>query len=253
MLEMKKILLLTLFAQCTPPLSLYATATMECHWKATNFEARSMRNYGNYLGSEKIFKQNIVEECRVIIRLDSLLNHLRRAGRVTAEKRWILYDHYIRGRKTHGNEICGDTVYLCLTDPVSVNSALRELWGITDHSLSPSPVSAKWLFSLHIGTFASRDAAWAVLDRSRLSRGSRPDKDLLWLTVEGDWSSSHSFIQHETDGYWHLYTGLYSTKNNALKAAKVWQEILGRKVVLVSQYLTPNIIGQYLLLSEVRD
>jgi hypothetical protein len=70
------------------------------------------------------------------------------------------------------------------------------------------------------------------------------DSNLLWLKCEGD-ATPHHWYQHEKDGYYHKYTGLYLTRENVLKAQKLLQEHCNLHTTITSHYATSAIIRRY--------
>lgn len=232
------------------PLSLYATATMECKIKTMYFDVLFVGNYGSP-EADTIFQDDLIAKTNVIIRVDSLLRYLKRTGKIGHFKRWLLIDDYTKSydwvklRKIPKQlQIRNREVYLCLSDSISLNKALKKLWGIEDVVISPHKTAAMWLFSLHVGLAKSRKVAELFFQKVGIS-SDRPDSYLLWLQIEGGLCTSHQFCQHEKDGYYHTYTGLYLTKNDCLEAQKLLLSKMGLKTTVVSQYITPRIISKY--------
>lgn len=142
--------------------------------------------------------------------------------------------------------IKGRRVHLSLIDSVALNNALKKLWRIDDVVISPTRQTGVWFFSLHVGLFKSEQGAQAFIEGDDIiDQHERSDTNLLWLKIEGDLCSSHHFYQHETDGYYHMYTGLYLSKQNVINAQRLLLEHSNLKTTIVSQYITTAIIKKY--------
>ena len=231
------------------PFSLHATQTMECGWSAAYFDVLFVNNYG---GDDRLerYVNDVAVRTNVIIRLDSLLRSLRKEGKLVHFRRWTLIDSYTKqfsfatAKTTFGMCLDEDTdVFINLTDSISINRALKQLWNIQDVEISPNKQAGMWLYSLHTGLSKTRSGVRSIRHSSSLSE--RPDRDLLWLKCEGGFSVAHSFFQHETDGYWHAYTGLYLTTKNVLEAQRLLLENNNLKTTITSHYITPAIIKKY--------
>ena len=231
------------------PFSLHATQTMECVWQAAYFDVLFVNNYGGDDRFER-YVNDVAVRTNVIIRLDSLLRSLRKESKLVHFRRWTLIDSYTKkfdfatAKSNFGMCLDEDTdVFINLTDSISINRALKQLWTIQNMEISPNRQAGMWLFSLHTGLSKTRSGVRSVHHGSDLSE--RPDRHLLWLKCEGGFSVSHSFFQHETDGYWHTYTGLYLTTKNALEAQRLLLEHNNLKTTITSHYITPAIVKKY--------
>ncbi|MCK4251263.1 hypothetical protein KAX97_07430 [candidate division WOR-3 bacterium] len=226
----------------------YATATQECRFHAAYFDVVFTGNYGS--GAEDIYTSDVAARVNVIVQLDSILRHARRQGKLEHFIRWQLNDHY------HGNVILlgvrsapgamhieGRKIHLSLIDSVALNNALKKLWHIKDVVISPNKKAGMWLYSLHVGFSKTRLGARPFHHGGDFSE--RPDRNLLWLKCEGGFSIAHHWYQHETDGYYHQYTGLYLTRKNVLEAQRLLLIHRNLKTTIVSQYITSAIIKKY--------
>lgn len=203
---------------------------------------------GNY-GSGGGYTQDVVGRANIVISLDNMLRDLKQKGKLEHFKRWVLIDDYTKsyayfnGKTTPGPlRIEGSKAYLCLTDSVLINDALVKLWNITDFTISPSKQSGMWLFSLHVGLSSTRLKARPFPHGGYVNE--RPDSNLLWLKCEYG-EIPHHWYQHERDGYYHQYTGLYLTTDNVLNAQKLLQEHCNLNTNITSHYVTPAIIRRY--------
>jgi hypothetical protein len=221
---------------------------MECFWHCGYFDVKFVNNYGGSERGER-YTQDVVKRVNVIIGLDNLFRNLRREGKLEHFNRWMLVDHYVgsygyeKGRKVpKQNRIEGRKVFLCLTDSNSINKVLRRLWNISNAVISPNKQSGMWLFSLHVGLSKTRMGVRSFPHGGYIDE--RPDSNLLWLKCEGD-ATPHHWYQHEKDGYYHKYTGLYLTRENVLKAQKLLQEHCNLHTTITSHYATSAIIRRY--------
>jgi hypothetical protein len=228
---------------------LYATATMDCYWHAAYFDAQFTGNYGTE--QEAQYLNDVVARAQVIMQLDSIFRDLRRKGALPAFKRWHLIDSYHESYDYQNGKklpctmrIQHDTVYLCMIDSLSINEAMKKLWNIHDIIISPHKRSGIWVYSLHIKTTKSQWYARNYPD-TLASGYSRKDEDLLWLRIEGGYSVNHCFYQHEIDGYYHQYAGLYLTKKNTIKAQNLLLKHYGLATTITSQYITPTVLRKY--------
>ncbi len=223
---------------------LHATATMFSRWRAAYFDVLFVGNYGSDKRAER-FVNDVVAKMNVVIRIDSLLKRRWHERKLENFLQWQLVDNYMKNHRVESGSfiIEGRKVYIRLTDSVAINKALKELWHIDDVVVSPSKKAGTWLFSLHIGVSGNRLSAKQLI--YDFEYGRRPDSMLLWLKIVGGLHSSHHFYQHEKDGYWHTYTGLYLTMQNVLEAQRLLLEHNGLKTTIVSQYITPTIIKKY--------
>ncbi|HEC77645.1 MAG TPA: hypothetical protein ENI34_00705 [candidate division WOR-3 bacterium] len=226
---------------------LYATSTMRCFWHAAYFDAEFIGNYGS--GMETMYRNDVVARAHVVMQLDSIFRDLRQKGKLPPFKRWILLDHYyvsydyVDGKRLPCKiRIQHDTVYMCMIDSVSLNQAMRQLWNIPDVIVSPHKESGMWLYSLHIKTTKSR---WHARNYPDTLDEYPRDRDMLWLFCENAYGYSHCFYQHETDGFFHQYTGLYLTTANVLQAQELIREHYGINTSITSQYVTPAILRKY--------
>jgi hypothetical protein len=224
------------------PLSSGATSTEFCNFHAAYFDAEFVNNYGSM--EEHGFLEDICVVTNVIVRLDSLLRSRQRDGRLEHFVRWRLIDSYMKGfQHDPGSYVIeGRNVFLRFDDSLAINKALNRLWCINDFALSPNKHAGAWLFSLHVGVHNKFPGPEIPI--RDIFKSERPDSDLLWLKIEGDWWSSHHFYQHEIDGYYHTYTGLYLTRDNVLQAKQLL-EAKGLKTTVTSHYLTHTILRHY--------
>lgn len=222
----------------------FATDTNECKWYAAYFDAIFVNNYGGDNRSAR-FADDVAVRVSTIVRLDSILKSLRRQGKLEHFKRWLLVDDYFKNYSVATGSLLieGKNVYLRLTDSIAINKALKKLWHIDDVVISPNKKAGMWLFSLHIGF--SRTLQGSRRLAHYFKYGERPDSNLLWLQCESSGYSSHHFSQHETDGYYHMYTGFYLSKQNVIKAQRLLLEHSNLKTIIVSQYITAAIIKKY--------
>jgi len=227
---------------------IFATETMDCYLHCAYFDVRFVGNYGGDDRGER-YTQDVVRRASVAIQLDNLLRSRRREGELGHFTRWILVDDYMKsytyvnGRREPGKvRIDGKSVFLCLTDSNSINCALGKLWNISDFTISPSRQSGMWLYSLHVGLSKTR------LQARPFSHGGyvneRPDSTFLWLKCDGS-VIPHHWYQHETDGYYHQYTGLYLTRENVVEARELLKKHCDLNTSIVSHYVTSAIIRRY--------
>ena len=223
---------------------------MDCYWHAAYFNAQFTGNYGTE--QETQYKYDVVIRAQVIMQLDSVFRELKKRDELPSFKRWFLVDHYhvsydyVKGKKLPCElRIQHDTVYLCMTDSISINQALKKLWHINDVIISPHKKSGMWLYSLHIKTTTNE---WYARNYPDTLDGYplRRDAKLLWLHCEGGYTVFNCFYQHEIDGFFHQYTGLYLTTNNVVQAQKNLLEYHGLKTAITSQYVTPAILNKYI-------
>jgi len=221
---------------------------MSCFWHAAYFDAEFIGNYGIEIDS--IYRNDVTTRAHVVMQLDSIFKELRQQGNLPRFKRWFLVDHYHVSYDYVNNKklpceirIQHDTVYLCMIDSVSINEAMRKLWNINDVIVSPNKQSGMWLYSLHMKVTKSRWPARNYPDT--LENNLRDDRKLLWLYCENAYSYAHCFYQHEIDGFFHQYTGLYLTTANALQAQSTLYEHYGIQTTITSQYVTPVILRKY--------
>jgi hypothetical protein len=227
----------------------YATQTMECFWHCGYFNVIFVDNYGTGDREGERYTQDVVKRVNVVMELDNLLRNQRREGKLEHFNKWILVDHYMgsygynKGRKVPKQiRIEKRKVFLCLTDSNSINNALDKLWNMNDAVVSPNRQSGMWLFSLHVGLSKTRMGARPFPHGGYIDK--RPDSNLLWLKCEGD-ATPHHWYQHEKDGYYHQYTGLYLTRENVLKAQELLLENCNLNTSITSHYLTPAIVRKY--------
>lgn len=229
--------------------NVHATSTMNCSFHAAYFDAKFIGNYGS--GMDTIYRNDVITRAHVVMQLDSIFKELRRNGELPLFKRWLLIDSYhqsydyVNGKKLPCKiRIQHDTVYLCMIDSLSINHAMKKLWNINDVIVSPQKKSGMWMFSLHIKTTKSQ---WHARNYPDTLYKYPFYDDLLfnWLYIEGGYWVHHSFYQHETDEYYHQYTGLYLTINNIIQAQKNIFEHCGLKTTITSQYVTPTILRKY--------
>jgi hypothetical protein len=224
----------------------------KCSWHAGYFTAVYENWYGYDTLEDKRYVKDVLERSHIIIKLDSVIGNLQHNRKMPDFKRWTLIDHSQARHKLFGDQtpsgkvhIKGDSAFLCFTDSTSVNVALVKLWDIRDVTFRPSNKAGTWMFSLHIGAYEHKDQARNYPDTVWVTQ--RPDAGLLWLTIERDVWASHMFHQHETDGYYHRYTGLYSTHKNVQRAQELFEQEYGLKTTITSQYISPKILGRYVL------
>jgi hypothetical protein len=229
-------------------LSLQATQTMVCRWHAAYFDAVFVENYGGSDREER-YVNDVVAKTNAVIGLDSLLKSMKRAGKLEHFERWQIVDdyvgsyNYVGGRKVPGGlRIEGRKAWFCFTDSIAMSKALSKLWQIDNVKYDPNERTDMWLFSLHVGLAKDHGSARRLYHE--FEYGRRPDSAFLWLQIGGGFSVSHHFYQHETDGFYHTYIGLYLTRQNVLKAQEVLDK-RGLKTTITSQYLTPAIIKKY--------
>ncbi len=229
--------------------SLHATSTMDCQWHAAYFDALFMGNYGS--GACEKYADDVVNRALVVMQLDSIFKNLRREGKLKYFRRWVLVDVYMKcykwekgvGIVPRDSWIEGDSVYLCLTDSISINKVLKKLWHIEDVVVSPNRSAGMWLYSLHVGFSKTRLGARAFPHGGYVHE--RPDSSLLWLQSNSDPLAAHCWYQHEIDGYYHQYTGLYLTTKNVFEAQKLLLENRNLKTTITSHYVTQAIIRKY--------
>jgi len=222
----------------------YATATVHCIWHATYFDVIFVNNYGRSQIDYQ-YPPDIITRANVVMQLDSLFRTLRKEGKLEHFKRWLLMDDYMKNYSVDDGSfiIEGKKVYINLTDSVAINKALKKLWGIENVTISLNKRAGMWLFSLHVGLSETRLGARYFPHGGYIYE--RPDSTLLWLQCHPDPSAAHSWYQHETDGYYHMYTGLYLSKQNVIKAQRLLLEHSNLKTTIVSQYITSAIIKKY--------
>lgn len=229
--------------------SISAADTAECKWHAACFDLVYVNWYGRDLMEDERYIRDVMTRSYAVIRLDSLLKALNHQGRLRSFKRWTLIDNPHLSYQHFGDSKPGDLhiedskAYLCFADSVAVNRLLKELWNIEGINISPSRQCGMWLFSLHFGAYIDQAKARQYPDTLWIS--TRPDSNLAWLSIERDMWVRHAFYQHETDGYFHRYIGLYLTRQDVIKAQKLLFEHLGWKTTLTSQYVTPEILKKY--------
>ena len=226
---------------------IFATETVYCYLHCAYFDVEFVGNYGG--GEGERFTEDVVKRANIVIALDNLLRTRRREGKLEHFTRWILVDDYTKcydhrnGRKTPKQiRIEGKNVFFCLADSNSVNEALGKLWDISDLTISPSKQSGMWLFSLHVGLSRTRLQARPFPHGGYVNE--RPDTALLWLRCEYS-EIPHHWYQHETDGYYHQYTGLYLTRENVVQAQELMKRYCDLNTNIVSHYVTFAIIRRY--------
>lgn len=226
----------------------FATETVDCYLHCAYFDVKFVGNYGGDDRGER-YTQDIVRRANIVIQLDNLLRARRREGKLEHFRRWHLVDDYtesytyVNGRREPGKvRIDGESVFLCLTDSVSVNKLLQRLWNVSDTIISPNTRSGMWLFSLHVGMANTYLTARPFFHGGYVSE--RPDSAFLWLRCESS-EIPHHWYQHETDGYYHQYTGLYLTRENVVKAQELLKKYGDLNTSIVSHYVTPAIIRRY--------
>ena len=221
---------------------------MVCRWHAAYFDAVFVENYGGSDREER-YVDDVVAKTSSIMKLDNFLKSMRRAGKLEHFIRWQIADDYVGsydyvgGKRVPGAlRIEGRKAWFCFTDSAAMSEALLKLWKLDDVQYNPNERTGMWLFSLHVGLAKDQDSARQLYHE--FEYGSRPDSPFLWLHIVGGFSVSHHFYQHETDGFYHTYTGLYLTRQNVVKAQEVLKKN-GLKTTITSQYLTPAIIKKY--------
>lgn len=226
----------------------FATETMYCYWHCAYFDVLFIGNYGGDDRGERC-TQDVVQRTNVAIQLDNLLRTRRREGKLERFTRWILVDdytksyNYVNGRREPGKvRVDEKSVFLCLTDSVSLNRLLQRIWDVSDTVISPSTESGMWLFSLHVGLSKTRLHARPFHYGGYVNE--RPDTAFLWLRCEYS-EIPHHWYQHETDGYYHQYTGLYLTHQNVVDAQELLKKHCNLNTNIVSHYVTPAIITRY--------
>ncbi|UCG31325.1 MAG: hypothetical protein JSV53_05460 [candidate division WOR-3 bacterium] len=226
------------------PFLLNATASEYCNFHAAYFDAEFVGNYA-FVEVER-FLNDVVRTAGVIIRLDSLLGNRRHAGTLDHFVRWRLVDDYMKRYSVEkGSYIVeGQNVYIRFDDSVAINKALKELWQISDCALTVGGHTSVWMFSLHTGFSHLEHVAKRLIGKNGVDN-DRPDTNLLWLRIEGDLWSSHHFYQHEKDGFWHVYTGLYLTQQNVTAAQKLLLERYDLETTITSHKLRPAILKRY--------
>jgi len=227
------------------PTIITATATEEGRWDAAYFNATFVANYG---GDDRVenFVKDAIRVTNVVVRLDSLLKSLARSGKLKNLRQIELIEHYCVNYKIQpGNFLQnGDTVYIKFSDSVAINRVIKTIWDVEDFIFSPNTPAHSWIFSLHIGLSKSLEKIQAFIDSIEIDY-DRPDSDLLWLIVEGEIWSSHLFYQYERDGYFHIYAGLYLSKNKVIQAQKLIREKYNLNPVITSHLITPDIVKKY--------
>jgi hypothetical protein len=226
------------------PFLLNATATEFCNFHAAYFDAEFVGNYA--FVEEERFLSDVVSTAGVIIRLDSLLRNRRHEGTLDHFIRWRLVDNYMKRYSIEKASyiIEGRNVYIRFDDSVAINKALKELWHIYDYTLTVREQVSVWVFSLHTGFSHLEHVAKRLIGKNGVDY-DRPDTNLLWLKIEGDLWSSHHFYQHEKDGFWHVYTGLYLSQQNVMAAQNLLLERYGLNTTITSHKLRPTILKRY--------
>ena len=234
-------------------MTLRATVTMQCRWHAAYFDAEFWGNYGRGAKEEEDrYFRDIIHRAQIIMQLDSTLRALRRQGKMEHFKRWFLCDLYMRCYDYKDRKLAprtpwheGDTVFLCITDSLSINYVLEKYWGQKDIIISPGRQSGMWLYSLH--TIFSKDRYRArQYPDTLMSPSPRGDSAFLWLCIDGGIPVKHNFYQYEIDGYYHQYTGLYITTADVLNAQTLLFQKYGIKTTITSHYVTPVILRKYI-------
>ncbi len=237
----------------TIPLSLLSgTVTMWFKWHAAYFDADFVVNLGSDL--EEHYPRIVIDRANVIIRLDSIL----RTKKPERFYRWHLVDDYMKSYdfindKPYSKSIkpTGIDVYFDFTDPAMIKDALAKLWGIDDTILNITAQAGQWMYALHLST--SKEICfidsiltynkWEGLDRY----DKRPDSSLLWMRCESGFGGPpYIWFQHETDGLYHLYTGLYLTTKNVQEAQKLLKDQYHLETTITSQFLTPWLSKNYM-------
>jgi len=227
------------------PSIITATATEECRWNAAYFNATFVANYGDYDRVEN-FVKNAIRVTNVVVELDSLLKDLARNGKLKNLRQFELIEHYCINYKIQsGNYLQnGDTIYIKFADSIAINKAIKTIWSVDDFVFSPNMPAHAWIFSLHIGLSKSLEKIQTFIDSTEIDY-ARPDSNLLWLIVAGDIWSSHLFYQYERDGYFHIYTGFYLSKNKVIQAQKLIREKYNLNPVIMSHLIIPDILKKY--------
>ena len=227
------------------PFLLNATASEYCNFHAAYFDAEFVDNYGGDDRAER-FMNDVVNATSVVNRLDSLLRDRWQEGKLEHFVRWrLVYDYVKRYSVEKGSYIIeGQNVYIRFDDAVAINKALKELWHIYDCALTVGEHTRVWMFSLHTGFSHLEHVARRLIGKNGVDY-DRPDTNLLWLRIEGDLWSSHHFYQHEKDGFWHVYTGLYLSRQNVMAAQKLLLERYDLKTTITSHKLRPAILKRY--------
>jgi hypothetical protein len=114
-------------------------------------------------------------------------------------------------------------VFFDFTDPVIIRKALAKLWNIIDTGFSVTEPAGQWMYALHIAVGKNARSVYGALKGDIYDRYyERSDTNYLWMTCEsGVDSLPYFWSQHETDGFYHLYTGLYLTTENVQEAQKL--------------------------------
>ncbi len=225
---------------------LHGAGTATCSWKAGYFNAFYQSWYGH--GSEDE-KQRIIKEIMnrtwVIIKLDSLIRSYKNADRLSSFPRWTLIDNGSERYRLFGEtkpgtvSIKGTRAYLNLADSQAASKALVQLWGIESCTVHIGEPSGTWLYALHSGTYDSQL-------RARFTSQNLNFDDLhLWLSTEYDEGSPNTWYQHETDGYYHRYYGLFLSSKDVYEAQEWFLKKLGWKTTITSHYLTTALLKKY--------
>jgi len=243
----KVVLFLIAFLSLITPT--YATTTMYFKWHAAYFDAEYILNLGSDL--EQYYPRIVIDRAKVVIRLDSLL----RANHPEHFTRWHLVDSYTKSYIYENNKYrskpinpVGTDVFFDFTDPVIIRKALAKLWNIIDTGFSVTEPAGQWMYSLHINASKNASLIYGSLKGDIYDRYfERPDTNCLWMQCEsGVGGPPYFWSQYETDGYYHLYTGLYLTTKNVQEAQKLLKEKYNLETTITSQCVTLSILKKYM-------
>jgi hypothetical protein len=224
---------------------------MYFNWHAAYFDAVYVDNFGSDL--ETYYPQEVLKRIYFVIRLDSLLNATRQQVGLEPFTRWRLVDDYTKSYKYVNNKKLskpinppGTDVFFSFKDPAIIKDALDKLWHITDTGFNVTEPAGQWMYSLHMGVTAKGFDIDSFMKANDYSYYERPDSNYLWMQCEsGVGGPPYFWSQYETDGYYHLYTGLYLTTKNVQEAQKLLKEKYNLETTITSQYVTPGLLKKY--------
>ena len=223
---------------------LYGAGSVYTTWKAGYFNASFQSWYGHGFEDEqqRIIKE-IMNRTWIIIRIDSLVRVNKKADLLSPFPRWTLVDN---GHTTKSGTISiqGTKAYLNLADSLTVISALTRLWGIKPYAMRIGEPSGIWLYSLHYEIYDNHFKARGLDDT--LTRGCRLEELPLFLYAVYDAGFQNTWYQHEIDGYYHRYFGLFISNKDVLIAQDWFLNNYGWNTTITSHYLTPAILKGYL-------
>jgi hypothetical protein len=225
---------------------------MYFNWHAAYFDAVYVDNFGSDL--ETYYPQEVLKRIYFVIRLDSLLRATRQQGELEHFTRWRLIDDYTKSYNYANNKHMsklinpsGTEVFFSFKDPVIFKDVLAKLWNITDTGFNVTEPASQWMYSLHINVNQNAIDTDSFLKVHGNEYGVRPDSLYLWMTCEtGLGPHPHIWSQDETDGFYHLYTGLYLTTKNVQEAQKLLKEKYTLETTITSQYVTPGLLKKYM-------